>query len=236
MKTFSDDVTWLRRGTDGRIRALNPEPANVEDAEGVPIDAIVFGTRRARVVPLICEATGWDHGCYLGATLLSELPHGGGELRWDPMGMRSFCGANLNEYLAQWLSLGRGSRSIPRVYLVNWHRRGAGGALLWPGFNENTRVLRWIVSRLEGHGPAQPTVAGFVPTADALDMGAMSVPKEARNELLDVDGREWQDEVRRQWDVIADLSCGLPLELRREHAVVANRVAESLRRYVAHPE
>ncbi len=147
-----------------------------EDPQGVPIDAFLFGGRRASVVPLVTEAVDWDHGVFMGAIMGSEKTAAAsgtvGELRFDPMAMLPFCGYNMADYFAHWLALGRrdGAR-LPKVFMVNWFRKDDGGRYLWPGFGENSRVLAWVFERCDEQGGAEETPIGLVPSEGALETG-----------------------------------------------------------------
>ena len=172
-----------------------------EDPAGVPIDAILFGGRRASTVPLVAEAFDWVHGTFMGATAGSETTAAAvgavGQLRRDPMAMLPFCGYNMADYWGHWLSFaGRTEPSkLPRVFFVNWFRKGADGRFLWPGFGENSRVLRWVAERIEGSAEAVDTPIGRLPAPGALDVSGLSLRDGALEELLAVDVAGWLDEV-----------------------------------------
>lgn len=169
-----------------------------EDPQGVVIDAIIFGGRRATNVPLVVEARDWEHGVYLGATISSERTAAAegtlGELRRDPFAMAPFCGYNMADHWSHWLSVGqdlRASGGVPRVFQVNWFRKGADGRFLWPGFGENSRVLEWILERVDGTTPAQETPIGLVPVEGGLNLDGLDVPEEDMAELFRVDRDTW---------------------------------------------
>ena len=169
---------------------------NWEDPNGVPIDAILFGGRRASTQPLALEAFDWEHGTFLGSIMASEktaaAAGGLGELRFDPMAMLPFCGYHMGDYWQHWLEMGqKGGDKMPRVFYVNWFRKTADGAWLWPGFGENSRVLKWIVERCAGKADAQPTPIGLLPAPDALDLSGMDLPAADLEELLQVNPAEW---------------------------------------------
>ncbi|HEY5709549.1 MAG TPA: phosphoenolpyruvate carboxykinase (GTP) [Solirubrobacterales bacterium] len=170
-----------------------------EDPAGVPIDAFLFGGRRATAVPLVHEAFDWEHGVFLGATMSSEKTAAAsgnvGELRFDPMAMLPFCGYNMADYFAHWLEAGkREGAELPRIFYVNWFRKDADGKFLWPGFGENSRVLEWVFRRCEGTAGAVETPIGLLPSAGAIDTEGLNISAEAMQELLSVD----EDLVREQ--------------------------------------
>jgi phosphoenolpyruvate carboxykinase (GTP) len=173
------------------------------DPRGVPIDAILFGGRRKTTIPLVTEARDWVHGVYLGATLSSETTAAAagkvGVVRRDPMAMLPFIGYNAGDYFRHWIEMGKGTdgdaAKLPKIFYVNWFRRDEDGGFLWPGFGENSRVLKWIVERLEGRGAAVETPIGLVPTADALDVSGLDMSREAVEAVLRVDTAEWKAEI-----------------------------------------
>jgi phosphoenolpyruvate carboxykinase (GTP) len=170
-----------------------------EDPAGVPIDAFLFGGRRATTVPLVHEAFDWEHGVFLGATMSSEKTAAAagnvGELRFDPMAMLPFCGYNMADYFAHWLKVGkREGAQLPRIFYVNWFRKDDEGHFLWPGFGENSRVLEWVFRRCEGTADAVETPIGLLPAEGAINTEGLGIDAEAMRELLSVD----EDLVRQQ--------------------------------------
>jgi phosphoenolpyruvate carboxykinase (GTP) len=210
-------------------RSLSPEFAN---PEGVPIDAVIFGARRQRRVPLVYEALSWTHGTFLGATLSSETTAAAtgkvGVLRRDPMAMLPFCGYNMGDYFAHWLEVGASVPKPPRVYRVNWFRTGADGKFLWPGFGDNMRVLKWILERCDGTGAAIDTPIGFLPTMDALDKRGLSIGDDILARLLRVDPAEWVEAVAGQEDYFRQYGAHLPPALMRQHEDLASRIHDSM--------
>jgi phosphoenolpyruvate carboxykinase (GTP) len=156
----------------------------------VPLDAIMFGARRRRRVPLVYESRDWQHGVFLGATLSSETTAAAsgnvGVLRRDPMAMLAFCGYNIGDYFGHWLKVGKGVARPPRIFRVNWFRTDDRGKFLWPGFGENLRVIKWIFDRCDGNGKGTNTPIGIVPTLDAIDRTGIEVSDAAMKALLKV--------------------------------------------------
>jgi len=208
--------------------SLSPEFAN---PDGVPIDAILFGARRQRRVPLVYEARSWQHGTFLGATLSSETTAAAtgkvGVLRRDPMAMWPFCGYNMGDYFAHWLTFGS-LRAAPRVFRVNWFRTGDDGRYLWPGFGENLRVLEWILARCEGRGDAIETPIGFVPTVNAIDRTGLDLSANDTAALLKVDPAEWVEAVTGQDYFFETFGDRLPKAIRDEHANLARRIHDAI--------
>lgn len=174
---------------------------NWENPKGVPISAILFGGRRSSVVPLVTEAFDWQHGTFLGASVSSETTAAAagelGKLRHDPFAMLPFCGYNMGDYFAHWLKMGKqhDSKKLPRIYYVNWFRKGPKGEWLWPGYGENSRVLKWIFERSEGKDHARKTPIGFVPSDEGLDLTGLEVSKQTLAELFKINPQEWLNEV-----------------------------------------
>ncbi|MBI03618.1 MAG: phosphoenolpyruvate carboxykinase (GTP) [Acidimicrobiaceae bacterium] len=172
-----------------------------QDPAGVPISAILFGGRRATNVPLVTEARDWDHGVFLGSIMSSERTSAAagavGQVRFDPFAMLPFMGYNVGDYFSHWLSIGDRAEAnrLPRLFWVNWFRRDADGGLLWPGFGENCRVLKWVVERVAGTADAVETPIGLVPTLDAIDRAGLDLDDDAMTRLLAVDPASWGHEV-----------------------------------------
>jgi phosphoenolpyruvate carboxykinase (GTP) len=203
------------------------------DPAGVPIDAIIFGGRRADTVPLVAQARDWPHGVFLGATLSSETTAAAtgavGVVRRDPMAMLPFLGYAADDYFAHWLQLGAEHREgVPAVFYVNWFRRSPAGDFLWPGFGQNSRVLKWIVERLEGRAQAVDTPAGSVPSPTSLDVDGLNLPPEALQALLTVDAEDWQAELALIEDWFAKLGPRIPAGLRTELDSLADRLGSDL--------
>jgi phosphoenolpyruvate carboxykinase (GTP) len=172
-----------------------------DDPQGVPIDAILFGGRRKTTIPLVTEARDWVHGTFLGATLSSETTAAAtgevGVVRRDPMAMLPFIGYNAADYFNHWITVGKehDAAKLPRIFYVNWFRRDRDGGFLWPGFGENSRVLKWVVERMEGTAEAAETPIGYVPTLESLDLDGLDVSRDEVAAALAVDRDEWRAEL-----------------------------------------
>jgi phosphoenolpyruvate carboxykinase (GTP) len=207
--------------------SLSPE---FENPDGVPLDAIMFGARRRRRVPLVYESRDWQHGVFLGATLSSETTAAAsgnvGVLRRDPMAMLAFCGYNMADYFGHWLEMGRSVRRPPRIFRVNWFRTDDNGKYLWPGFGENLRVLKWIFDRCDGAGKGTATPIGIVPTLDGIDRNGLQVPDAAMETLTKVDPADWAEAAADQETFFVSLGARLPREMRDEQQRLAVAVVD----------
>jgi phosphoenolpyruvate carboxykinase (GTP) len=199
-----------------------------EDPAGVPISAFIFGGRRARLAPLVYEARNWQHGVYVAATMASEttaaITGQVGVPRRDPMAMLPFCGYNMGDYFGHWLEMGKKIPHPPKIFHVNWFRKGADGKFLWPGYGDNARVLKWMLERIEGKAAATETPIGAVPTANAITLDGINVSRETMNELLRVEPADWAKEHADVGEFFKKFGDRLPEEIREEH----NRLGERL--------
>jgi phosphoenolpyruvate carboxykinase (GTP) len=200
-----------------------------EDPAGVPIDAFLFGGRRSKVVPLVREAFGWEHGVFLGSIMSSETTAAAagevGKLRHDPMAMLPFCGYHMGDYFAHWLKVGaREGARMPRVFYVNWFRKDDEGSFLWPGFGENSRVLEWVFRRCAGTAEAEETPIGLVPAAGALNTEGLGISDDQVAELLAVDPAEWRVELPAMHQHFARFGKHLPDELHEQLADLERRL------------
>ncbi|MDX6696734.1 MAG: phosphoenolpyruvate carboxykinase [Solirubrobacteraceae bacterium] len=194
-----------------------------EDPAGVPIDAMLFGGRRATVVPLVTEAFDWRHGVFMGSTMASEKTAAAagtvGELRFDPMAMLPFCGYHMGDYFGHWLSVGDAAgdaSKLPKIFYVNWFRKDESGRFLWPGFGENSRVLAWVFRRCDDDATTRETPIGLVPGEGALDVEGMDIEPEAVEELLRVDPEEWRAQLPQVHQHYAKFGDRLPPALREQ--------------------
>jgi phosphoenolpyruvate carboxykinase (GTP) len=199
-----------------------------DDPAGVPISAIIFGGRRARVAPLVYESRDWQHGVFVGATMASETTAAAtgavGVTRRDPMAMLPFCGYNMADYFAHWLAMGPKIKRQPKIFHVNWFRKSTDGKYLWPGYGENVRVLKWILDRIEGRAGAAETPIGFVPTPESLTLDGMKISRDALDELLRVDPADWAEETRATGEFFAKFGTRLPAAIRAEHEALTSRL------------
>ncbi|UGQ09384.1 phosphoenolpyruvate carboxykinase (GTP) [Yinghuangia sp. ASG 101] len=201
-----------------------------EDPAGVPISAILFGGRRASAVPLVTESFDWQHGVFLGANVASEKTAAAegtvGELRRDPFAMLPFCGYNMGDYMAHWLEIGKSTDAakLPKIYYVNWFRKDAEGKFVWPGFGENSRVLKWIVERLEGIADGVKTPIGVLPGKDALDLKGLELSDADLDLLLSVDREIWKQEAALVPEHLERFGSHTPQELWDEYNALVARL------------
>jgi phosphoenolpyruvate carboxykinase (GTP) len=206
--------------------------AEWEDPKGVPISAILFGGRRASAVPLVTEAFDWAHGVFMASNVASEgtaaAENKVGELRRDPFAMLPFCGYNMGDYFGHWLAVGAGADPVklPRIYSVNWFRKGPDGKFVWPGFGENARVLKWIVGRLDGEAAAMDTPIGRVPAEGALDLDGVTLTPEAAELLRGVDRAVWRDEAALIPAFYERFGERLPAALWAQYEALVERLGE----------
>jgi phosphoenolpyruvate carboxykinase (GTP) len=238
----ADLLDWQGKPWDRKGKAAHPNsrftaPARQcptmsprwEDPQGVPLSAIIFGGRRARVAPLVLQSRDWAHGVFLGATMGSETTAAAtgqvGVVRRDPMAMLPFCGYNMGDYFSHWLRMGRSVARPPAIFHVNWFRTGEGGRFLWPGFGQNLRVLLWMIERVKGRAGATETPVGLVPTPDALNLDGLSIPRADLDTLLRVDRDEWAEEVPEIRAFFDRFGERLPAELRHSLDALAQQLS-----------
>jgi phosphoenolpyruvate carboxykinase (GTP) len=201
----------------GQCPAIAPE---WEDPQGVPISAILFGGRRPSTIPLVHQSFDWAHGVFLGSIVGSEITAAAisaniGKVRRDPFAMLPFCGYHMGDYFQHWLNIGTktAAEKLPKIFYVNWFRKTKDGKWLWPGYGENSRVLKWIFEQVSGEGQAVQTPIGYMPTVDAIDRGGLNVSEADMAELLKVDADEWRKEVASIREHYAKFGSKLPREL-----------------------
>ena len=204
-----------------------------ENPKGVPISAMLFGGRRATVVPLVNEALSWQHGTFLGAIMSSETTAAAagkvGALRYDPFAMLPFCGYHMGDYFGHWLAVGAkvDAAKLPKIYYVNWFRKGADGKFLWPGYGENSRVLKWVFERVTGTGKAVDTPIGRLPAPGALDLTGLGIPEAGLAEVLRVDVEGWTNELPLIKEHLAKFGAKLPQGVKDELAALEQRLQGS---------
>ncbi|MFA5865908.1 MAG: phosphoenolpyruvate carboxykinase (GTP) [Phycisphaerae bacterium] len=199
-----------------------------QDPQGVPISAIIFGGRRARLAPLVYQSFDWNHGTYVGATMASEQTAASegkiGIVRRDPMAMLPFCGYNMTHYFRHWFEMGQKIKNPPMIFHINWFRTNEKGKFLWPGFGENIRVLIWIAERIKGKGKAVKAPIGHIPTPDGLLLDGLDISKENLDQLLAVNQEDWQKELKEHQEFLATFGEDLPKQLTDEYNKLHQRL------------
>jgi phosphoenolpyruvate carboxykinase (GTP) len=213
-----------------------------ESPEGVQLDAILFGGRRATNVPLVVQSRSWEHGVFIGASISSEQTAAAegpvGKLRRDPFAMLPFCGYNMADYFSHWLEIGErvGEENLPKIFQVNWFRKGQDGKFLWPGFAENSRVIEWIVNRLEGQAKAVESPIGLLPARGGLDISGLDLDYQTMDELFEIDGESWLYEVRMAEQFFAGFGDKLPAQLGSELIELESRLIQRQGAWASLPE
>ena len=203
-----------------------------DDWKGVKIDAILFGGRRKTTVPLVTQSFDWNHGTMIGALLSSGQTAAAegevGALRHDPMAMLPFMGYNAGDYLQHWIDMGeKGGDRMPAIFLVNWFRRGDDGRFLWPGFGENSRVLKWIIDRIEGNVDAQDTVVGRTARAEDIDLEGIDFDVDDVRAALAVDPKEWEGDMQENAEYLNFLGSRVPEEVWNQFRALKKRVEDA---------
>jgi len=229
-------MVWDRTGTAAHPNSRFTAPARQcpsisprwEDPAGVPISAIVFGSRRSSLIPLVYEAFNWQHGVFVGAGLGSETTAAAtgavGVVRRDPMAMLPFCGYNMGDYFRHWLDMGKRMKNPPRIFRVNWFLKDNSGKFLWPGYGENIRVFKWILSRLRGAGGAEETPLGFMPGPGDLDVSGLTFQQHALDQLFHVDRDGWQRAADGMEQFFQPFGERMPAEIWLEHRAFRSRL------------
>lgn len=199
-----------------------------EEPTGVPLSAIVFGGRRKELAPLVVESVSWAHGVFMGASVASETTAAAtgavGVVRRDPMAMQPFCGYNFADYWSHWLSFGKKSLKLPKIFHVNWFRQDKAGKFMWPGFGDNMRVLEWILKRCEGSGEAVRTPIGYLPTVDAINTDGTGLTTETMRELLSIEAPAWRTEMAGIKEYFDKFGTRVPTELQGELKRITNEL------------
>ncbi len=220
----------------GQCPVIAPE---FDDPQGVPISAILFGGRRASTIPLVNEALSWEHGTFLGSVMASEKTAAAagtlGGLRYDPMAMLPFCGYNMADYWGHWLEMGKKSGAkLPKIFYINWFRKDEDGSFMWPGFGENSRVLKWIIERCAGTVAAVDTPIGRLPENGALDINGLEIDPAVMKRLCEVDVEAWLDEIQSIEQHYAQFGDKIPQALRDEVTALEKRLHQSRDSSVLH--
>lgn len=208
------------------------EAPDWEDPEGIPIDIFIFGGRRSSVIPLVYESFNWDHGIFMAASASSEATAAildkVSPIRRDPFAMSPFCGYNMGDYFQHWFEMGdRLGENAPRIFYVNWFRKGEDGRWLWPGFGENSRVLKWMCERIDGKAGAKQTPVGLMPGEGDLDLEGLSIPSEDLRELLEVDPQLWQGEIPDIEEYFEQFGSHLTDRMRTQLDALKERLAKA---------
>lgn len=208
--------------------SISPEWQN---PKGVPISAIIFGGRRAKVAPLVYQSFDWQHGVFVGATMASETTAAAtgavGVVRRDPMAMLPFCGYNMGDYFQHWLEMGKKIPNPPKIFHVNWFRTDENGKFIWPGYGENLRVLKWIISRCQNDCESSSTPIGYIPKMEDLDTNGLDLSEEIINKLLYIDKQAWIEELNGQLPFLEKFGDKLPKEISDEHTKQLERLKNS---------
>jgi phosphoenolpyruvate carboxykinase (GTP) len=189
----------------------------------------VFGGRRAKVAPLVYETLSWQHGVFVGASVASETTAAQqgaavGVVRRDPMSMLPFCGYNMADYFSHWLRMGQKIPKPPKIFHVNWFRRGADGKFMWPGFGDNMRVLLWILERVQGKGSAVDTPIGRIPSIDSINWDGLGMGEDAKKSLFSIDKAEWEKEIAGMEEFFKQFGDRLPKGIKDELAALRSRI------------
>ncbi len=204
-----------------------------ENPKGVPISAIIFGGRRSTTVPLIYQAFNWQHGTFMGSAVSSEMTAAAvgvvGKIRHDPFAMLPFCGYNMGDYFNHWLDMGSKTddNKLPKIFYVNWFRKGEDGKFLWPGFGDNIRVMKWIFGRCDGTANAKKAAVGYIPTKESLDLSGLEIPDKNLERILSIDKDEWCQEAEEMEEYYKQFGDRLPKELKKELNDLKTRLSES---------
>jgi len=202
-----------------------------EDPEGVPISAIIFGSRRMALIPLVYQSFDWQHGVFMGSGMGAETTAAAtgtvGVVRRDPMAMLPFCGYNMGDYFGHWLAMGKRMKDPPKVFRVNWFRKDQNGKFLWPGYGENIRVLKWILDRVNGKGDALESALGYLPAPNAIDTHGLNVSTETMKTLTSVDVPGWQNAHHGMEEFYLQFGSRMPREIWEEHRGLGERLAKS---------
>ncbi|MFH0985166.1 MAG: phosphoenolpyruvate carboxykinase (GTP) [Candidatus Omnitrophota bacterium] len=205
----------------------------VDNPQGVPISAILFGGKRAKLIPLVAEATSWQQGVFFGTRMGSEITAAASDLkagatRRDPMAMLPFCGYNMGDYFSHWLNVGKKLKQAPKIYSINWFRTDASGKFMWPGFGDNIRVMKWIMDRIEGKVSAKETPIGAIPETKDFDLSGLNMPKDTAEALFAVDPSEWAGELQEIEKYLSQFGTRTPEAIWQEYRSLAEKLGQTV--------
>ncbi|HNX68844.1 MAG TPA: phosphoenolpyruvate carboxykinase (GTP) [Candidatus Omnitrophota bacterium] len=203
----------------------------VDNPQGVPISAILFGGKRANLIPLVAEARDWQQGVFIGTRMGSEITAAAssltvGAVRRDPMAMLPFCGYNMGDYFGHWLEVGKKLKTPPKIYSINWFRKDDDGKFIWPGFGDNIRVMKWIMQRIDGKAGARETAVGILPEAKDFDLSGLTIPKEKIEKLFSVEPSEWAGELQEIEKYLGRFGSHMPAEIWAEYKKLAEKLGQ----------
>jgi len=229
---WTPDCGRLSSHPNSRFTAPAPQCPTIDpewtNPDGVSISAFVFGGRRATTMPLIFQASSWEHGVFVGSVMGSEMTAAAagtvGKVRRDPMAMRPFIGYHVGDYLAHWLGMAEKVEKLPGVFHVNWFRKGPQGEWLWPGFGDNMRVLEWILKRIDGKAEGVETFIGTVPKFGELNLDGLDFSEEEWNKLMTLVPEEWQNELSTQEELFTEIGDKLPEAVKAQRAALLERI------------
>ncbi|HVY25773.1 MAG TPA: phosphoenolpyruvate carboxykinase domain-containing protein [Polyangiaceae bacterium] len=227
IKRLGGEVCWLRASEDGTLSAICPDLRSWEPTRGVPLSAIVFCGRQARSTPLVYEARSWRHGVYVGATLMREMD-GAGSLGHNPMSMLGTCSYNMGNYFSHWLAIGRKLHYPPKIFHVNWFRTEGGTQRIWPGGQDNMRILKWIIERCAGDAPARSSALGLTPDPAALDRDGLDLAEDRLAQALTGNPAALLRQAEGARRFLSKFGDCLPAALLTEHRSLVRRLQESL--------
>ncbi|MBI4711478.1 MAG: phosphoenolpyruvate carboxykinase (GTP), partial [Candidatus Omnitrophica bacterium] len=205
----------------------------VDNPQGVPISAILFGGKRAKLIPLVAEATSWQQGVFFGTRMGSEITAADSSLtvratRRDPMAMLPFCGYNMGDYFAHWLNVGKKLKNAPKIFSINWFRTDEAGKFMWPGFGDNIRVMKWIINRIEGKVGAKVTPIGAIPETKDFDLSGLNMSKDTAEKLFAVDPSEWTSELQDIEKYLSQFGSHTPEAIWSEYRSLAEKLGQTV--------
>ncbi len=203
----------------------------VDNPKGVPISAILFGGKRANLIPLVAESFNWQHGVFTGTRMGSEITAAAssltvGAVRRDPMAMLPFCGYNMGDYFKHWLDFGKKLKHPPKIFSINWFRTDENGKFIWPGFGDNIRVIKWVIDRINGKSGARETPLGLLPDLKDMDLSGLNIPQEKLERLFAIDPSEWTGELQEIEKYLSGFGKQMPEEIWQEYRALAEKLSQ----------